>query len=101
MFGLIPINATVLDAFFLPSARIGLEGHPLLDYSLRYAEVYPNANGPLSLLPLTAVAALAQHLGWLDNPPLRRMLVQAVFAVFPLLLVWEALHAIERLLARP
>jgi hypothetical protein len=99
--GLIPLNATDLDAFFLPSARIGLQGHPLLDYSLRYAEVYPNANGPLSLLPLTAVAALAQHLGWLDNPPLRRMLVQAVFAVFPLLLVWEALQAIERLLDRP
>jgi hypothetical protein len=101
VIGLIPLNATDLDAFFLPSARIGLDGHPLLDYSLRYADVYPNANGPLSLVPLTAVAALAQHLGWLDNPPLRRMLVQAAFAVFPLLLVWEALQAVERLLVHP
>ncbi len=96
--GLVPLNTTDLDAFFLPSARIGLASNPLLDYSLRFSEVYPNANGPLSLVSLTAVAALAQHFGWLDNPPLRRMLVQAVFAIFPLLLVWETLQAVERLL---
>jgi hypothetical protein len=101
VIGLVKLNTTDLDAFFLPSARIGLGGNPLLDYSLRYAGNYPNANGPLSLVPLTAVAVLAQHLGWLDNPPLRRMLVQAVFAIFPLFLVWEVWQAIQRLLDRP
>jgi hypothetical protein len=101
LVGLWPLNPTDLDVFFLPSARIALDGHPLFVYSLRYAEVYPNANGPLSLVPLTAAAALAQHLGWLDIPTLRRVIVQAVFALFPLLLTWEALRAIDRLLPRP
>jgi len=101
VIGRMPLNATDLDVFFLPSARIALDGHPLLVYSLRYADLYPNANGPLALLPLTAVAAVIRQLGWLDNPELRRMLVMAAFAVFPLLMAREALLAVDRLLVRP
>ncbi|HEV2238022.1 MAG TPA: hypothetical protein VGR57_15280, partial [Ktedonobacterales bacterium] len=101
LIGLFPIDPTDLDAFFFPSARIAVMGHPLLVYSLHYQEIYPNANGPLSLVPLTAVAELAQRLGWLDEPSLRRMLVMAAFSVFTLLLAWEAVAAVDRLRGRP
>ena len=52
-------SKTDLDVFFWPSAEIAVHGHPLLVYTLR-AGPYPNANGPVSLLPLGPVAALAQ-----------------------------------------
>jgi hypothetical protein len=95
--GLIPFNTTDLEAFFFPAARIALEGHPLGVYAVRYGEYYPNANGPLSLLPLTAVGALTQLLGWIDVLALRRALIFAVFAIFPLLLAHEGLRTIARL----
>jgi hypothetical protein len=98
--GLLPLNSTDLDVFFLPSARIAASGHPLDVYAVRYLD-YPNANGPLSLAPLTAVVALAGRLSWLDNPSLRRMLVMAVFSLFSLLLGREALLAIDRLRPEP
>jgi hypothetical protein len=98
---LAPLNLTDLDAFFLPSARIAASGHPFDIYQIRYQTIYPNANGPLSLVPLTAVAALAGHLGWLDNPPLRRMLAMATFSVFSLLLARESLLALDRLRPQP
>lgn len=98
---LFDINLTDFDVFFLPSARVALAGHPLLIYSVRYLTVYPNANGPLSILPLTLVAALTQHLGWLDDTHLRRMLAMAAFSVFALLMSREALLAIERYVAHP
>lgn len=95
--GLLTINPTDFDVFFLPSAHIALAGHPFDIYAVRYQVVYPNANGPLAILPLTLVAALAQWLGWLGNVYLRRMLVLAAFSVFPLLLGREALLAVDRL----
>lgn len=95
------MNETDLDAFFLPSAQIALSGHPLHVYQTRFDLIYPNANGPLSLLPLTLVAWVAQRLGWLADPHLRRMLINAVFAVFPLLIGRELLLALDRLLPRP
>ncbi|HLZ22716.1 MAG TPA: hypothetical protein VKQ30_11395 [Ktedonobacterales bacterium] len=95
------INPTDFDVFFLPSARVALAGHPLLIYSVRYVSGYPNANGPLSMLPLTLVAALAQHFGWLNDTHLRRMLVMALFSIFALLMSREALLAVERFVARP
>jgi hypothetical protein len=101
LIGLFPIDGTDLDAFFFPSARIAVLGHPLQVYSLHYQEIYPNANGPLSLVPLTAVGKLALQLGWLDEPSLRRMLVMAVFSVFTLLLAWEGVAAIDRLRGQP
>ena len=93
------MNETDLDAFFLPSAQIALAGHPLHIYQTRFDLIYPNANGPLSLLPLTLVAWVAQRLGWLADPHLRRMLVNAAFAVFPLLIGRELLLALDRLWA--
>ncbi len=98
--GLLPINPTDFDAFFLPSARLAASGHPFNVYQIRYYASmypYPNANGPLSLVPLSAVAALAGRLGWLDDPSLRRMLAMAVFSLFSLLLAHEVLLAADRL----
>lgn len=95
------LNVTDFEAFFLPSARIALAGHPFHIYQVRYQNVYPNANGPLSIVPLTLAAALAQALGWLENMELRRMLAMGIFAVFPLLMAREAVLAADRLLGAP
>ncbi len=95
------INPTDFDVFFLPSARVALAGHPLHIYQIRYQGDYPNANGPLSMIPLTLLAGLAQRLGWLDDPVLRRELVMTAFAVVPLLLGREAVLAADRLLGAP
>src|SRR5215469_18786812 len=83
-------NPTDFDVFFLPSAKIALSGHPFDIYRIRYAVTYPNANGPLSMLPLTVVAALAQRLGIINDFVRCRMLVAVAFAIFPLLLSYEA-----------
>jgi hypothetical protein len=101
LIGLFPIDGTDLDAFFFPSARIAVMGHPLQVYSLHYQEIYPNANGPLSLVPLTGIGVLLRHLGWLDEPSLRRMIVMAAFSIFTLLLAWEGVAATDRLRGRP
>ncbi|HZC06395.1 MAG TPA: hypothetical protein VE338_12230 [Ktedonobacterales bacterium] len=90
------VNPTDLDIFFLPATHIALTGRPLDVYTLRLGTIYPNANGPLSLLPLTLAAWLAQARGWLGDPMLRRMLVFAVCAPFPLLVGWEGVRAVDR-----
>lgn len=90
------VNPTDLDIFFLPATRIALAGRPLDVYTLRLGTIYPNANGPLSLVPLTFAAWLAQARGWLGDPMLRRMLVFAICAPFPLLAGWEGIRAVDR-----
>jgi hypothetical protein len=85
---------TDLDVFFWPSAEIAAHGHPLLVYSLRAGQ-YPNANGPVSLLPLTLVAAVANALGWQHALEPRDALTVGAFAVFSLLLAHEAVLAVE------
>ena len=94
-------NPTDFDVFFLPSAKIALSGHPFDIYQIRYAVNYPNANGPLSIVPLTLVAALAQALGIINDFNGCRMLVAGAFAVFPLLLGREAVLSLDVLLKRP
>ena len=90
-----PLND--IDYFFLPAVRIALSGHPLLIYTVRLGDVIANDNGPLGLVPLTAVAAVASRFGWLEDPRLFRMLVLAVFSIFSLLMAREAVVAIDRL----
>src|SRR5438874_12582653 len=90
-----PLND--LDYFLFPAVRIALSGHPLMVYAARYKEIIANDNGPLSLVPLTAVAEVASRLGWLDDERLRRMLVLAAFSIFTLVMAREAVGAIERL----
>lgn len=99
--GVQKLNITDFEAFFLPSARIALAGHPFDIYQVRFQGAYPNANGPLSIVPLTIAAALAQALGWLNDMELRRMLAMGLFAVFPLLMAREAVLAADRLLGAP
>ncbi len=88
---------TDLDYFFLPAVRIALSGHPLLVYTVRFQTVIANDNGPLGLVPLTAVAAVASRLGGPDDERLERVLVLAAFSIFTLLMAREAVAAIDRL----
>ena len=87
---------TDLDFFFLPAMRIVLSGHPLMVYTVRFQSIIANDNGPLGLVPLTAVGAIASWLGWDDNR-LLRALVLAAFSIFTLLMAREAVLAIDRL----
>ena len=95
--GLLPIQPTDLDIFFWPSAKVAVEGHPLLVYSASGQDAYPNANGPVALLPLSLVGLVAHALGWLDSMHERRAMALAVFSLFVLLMAREAVNAIERL----
>ena len=92
---------TDLDYFFLPAVRIALRGHPLLVYTVRFQTVIANDNGPLGLVPLTAVAAVASWLGWPDDQRLLRAFILAVFSIFTLLMAREAVTAIDRLRGAP
>jgi hypothetical protein len=87
---------TDLDFFFLPAVRIALSGHPLLVYTVRFQGVIANDNGPLALVPLTAVGAMASWLGWDDSRQLRALIL-ATFSFFTLLMAREAVAAIDRL----
>jgi hypothetical protein len=86
-----------LDNFFLPAVRIALDGHPLLIYTVRYWTIIANDNGPLGLVILTPVVAVADRLGWMDDVALRRLLILGAFSVFSLLMAREAVAAIDRL----
>jgi hypothetical protein len=93
----LPLNRTDLDAFFVPASRIALSGHPLDVYSLRYQGDYPNANGPISLIPLTLASAIAAWQGMLNDMELRRVVVMTIFAPFVLLMAREAVAAVDQL----
>jgi len=95
--GFLPIQPTDLDIFFWPSAKLAVTGHPLLVYSAAGNNAYPNANGPLALVPLTAVGLFVNAFGWLDSTTPRRAVALAVFSVFLLLMSREAVAAIERI----
>ena len=86
---LAPARDTDLEMFFLPSAKIALAGRPLHLYEVRL-DVYPNANGPLGMVPLTLVAAIAERLGVLDERLVFRVMIALAFSLFPLLLAREA-----------
>ena len=90
---------TDLDDFFLPAVRIALGGHPLMVYAVRFQSLIANDNGPLALVPLTAVGALASWLGGGDDARLFRTLGLGVLSRFTLLMAREAVAAIDRLRA--
>jgi len=99
--GLLPFQPTDLDVFFWPSAAVAVHGHPLLVYSAGGHALYPNANGPLSLLPLSVLAWLLNAAGQLDATVVRRGAAMAVFSLFVILMAREAVAAIERLRGSP
>ncbi|HEU5349338.1 MAG TPA: hypothetical protein VFU63_12080 [Ktedonobacterales bacterium] len=96
----LPLNRTDLDAFFLPAVRVALSGHPLDIYTVRFLKIYPNANGPLSLVPLTLAAAIASWQGWLADMELRRVVVMTICAPFVLLMAREAVALVDQLRAK-
>lgn len=78
-----------LDLYFWPSAETMVNGHPLLIYSAHLHDVYPNANGPLGLIPLVPVVALADALGWASSLAGRAALAGAVVSLAVLLLAYQ------------
>lgn len=94
--GLLPFQPTDMDIFFWPSADIAVGGHPLLVYQAHGQADYPNANGPVSLLPLTALG-LALKAAGLAFQPWRRAFALALLSLFFLLMAREAVRAVERM----
>ena len=99
--GLLPFQPTDLDIFFWPSAKIAVHGHPFSVYAAGGHALYPNANGPVSLLPLSALGVVLNWVGWLDATAARRGIALGVFCIFVILMAREAVAAIERLRGTP
>ena len=97
--GFVPIVPTDLDIFFWPSAQAALAGHPLAAYSQTPLDQYPNVNqnGPLALVPLTAIGFVVRAFGLMDSLHLRRAITFAFFSLFILLMAREGVAAIDRL----
>jgi hypothetical protein len=83
-----------LDLYFWPSAESVVAGHPLLIYSAGHSAIYYNDNGPLGLIPLVPVAALANALGWAGSLTLRGALTGAVISLVILLLAYQTVRFI-------
>jgi len=99
--GLLPFQPTDLDIFFWPSARIAVNGHLFSVYAAGGQALYPNANGPVSLVPLSALGVLLNAVGWLDASAPRRGIALGVFCLFILLMAREAVAAIDRMRGMP
>jgi hypothetical protein len=99
--GLLPIQPTDMDLFFWPSAKQAVDGHPLLVYVPRGHSDYPDANGPVSLVPLSALGAALNVFHAFDAQPWRRSLALALFSIFLLLMTREAMRAVERIRGEP
>jgi uncharacterized membrane protein len=72
-------------------------GRPLMAYAPGGQALYPDANPPLSLVPLGAVEVLTSQLGWMGNEALHRAVTYVVFSLLVLLMAREAVVAVERL----
>jgi hypothetical protein len=83
-----------LDLYFWPSAETIVSGHPLLIYAAHAHDVYPNANGPLGLLPLVPMAALANALGWAASLTGRAALTGAAVSLVVMLLAFQVVRFI-------
>lgn len=79
-----------LDLYFWPSAETVVAGHPLLIYAAGLHHLYANDNGPLGLVPLLPMAALANAFGWAGSLTGRAALSGAVTSLFALLLAYQA-----------
>lgn len=93
----LPLPRTDLEIFFWPAADMGAAGQPLLAYAPRGQAIYPDANGPLSLLPLTGVEWVSKSMGWLADDHLHKAVTLVVFSLFLLLMAGEGVRAIESL----
>jgi hypothetical protein len=93
----LPLPRTDLETFFWPAADMGAAGQPLMVYAPGGQALYPDANGPLSLLPLMVVEWVSRSMGWLADGHLHKAVTLAVFSLFVLLMAGEGVRAIERL----
>jgi hypothetical protein len=84
-----------LDAFFWPAAETAVHGQPLHIYSTNMLGQGLDDNGPLGLLPLIPVVAVANLMGWADDIGLRTGITDAVFAIFALALAAAAIRVIR------
>lgn len=84
-----------LDLYFWPSAEIAAHGHPLLIYSLSPLSNYPTANGPVGVLLVALVAAIANALGWAADPVRRGLLIGALAGALSLGLALTATSVIS------
>jgi hypothetical protein len=82
-----------LDLYSWPSAETVVAGHPLLIYSTASHAVF-NDNGPVGLIPLVPIAALANVLGWAGSLTGRAALTGAVASLVVLLLAYQAVRFI-------
>ena len=98
---LIHLQPTDLDRFYIPAALVALRGNPLFIYSVSNQHDYPLANGPLSIAPLVLALGIASALGWLRSMALTRLVIVALYSVFPLLLAREAVRVIDRHASTP
>lgn len=94
--GLIHPQPSDLETYFIPAARVALDGRPLFIYSVSHQQTYPLANGPLSVGPLVVALWLAGRLGWLRSLALTKVVILAVYSIFSLLLAGEAVRVVER-----
>jgi hypothetical protein len=85
-----------LDLFFWPSAETVVAGHPLLIYAAQAHATYPNANGPLGLIPLIPLAAIANALGVAGSIGARAALVGAAMSLFVLLLAYQSVRIVAQ-----
>lgn len=72
-----------LDVFFWPSVATALNGHVLQIYSANDYGGYPNANGPVGLLPLVPLTALANLFGWANDIRVRAVLAGKLVGALP------------------
>jgi hypothetical protein len=93
--GFLPLPGTDLDQFFRPSAEAMLHD-PLSPYVAAGQSAYPNANGPLALLPLALLLEAERALGLAGSGNLPRAVTLAAFSVFILLMAREGVWAVER-----
>jgi hypothetical protein len=85
-----------LDLFFWPSAQIAAHGRPLAIYTAQASALYPDANGPLGLIPLLPITVVANAMGWANSVLLRVGAVYAITALITVLLAWEAMRLVGR-----
>lgn len=78
-----------LDFYFWPSAETVVAGHPLLIYAGQLHDGNANDNGPIGLIPLVPMVALANALGWAGSLAGRAALTGAAVSLFTLLLAYQ------------
>jgi hypothetical protein len=81
-----------LDLYLWPEAEVIVGGHPLLVYATYTHALNQNDNGPLGLIPLVPVVALANALGWAGSLTGRAALSGVLASLFVLLLSYQAVR---------